>query len=257
MDHPAHMSPAPHAVVTRTSSGIGRAIAVALLAEGYRITGVDWAAAPDLIGSYSHLQCDLATEAGLATATAALAMAPAQVFVHAAGQMRTDAAPDVVADRGAALWLLHVVAPHRLAAALLPGMPDGVGRIVLLSSRASQGRAGRGLYAASKAGGEALVRSLALATLHRGITVNAVAPGPVVTAQTADPGRADAPVAKPPIGRMIAAEEIAATVGFLVSAAAGAITGQTLVQCGGLSLQPPAPEQAMQDAAQGGQDGAL
>ena len=81
--------------------------------------------------------------------------------------------------------------------------------------------------------------SMALTVMARGITVNAIAPGPVRTAQTTDPNRADAAVALPPMGRLIVPQEIAATVLFLLSDAAGAITGQTLVQCGGLSLAPP------------------
>lgn len=236
----------PLAVVTGSCSGIGRAVTMALLGDGYRVIGLDIAAAPALGGSYVHLQRDLSSMEALNTAEAALAAAiggrETKAFVHSAGVMRGDASPDLAADGGAALWTLHVAAPQRLAALLLPRMRSGDGRIVVISSRASQGRAGRGLYAASKAGSEALVRSLALQTMTRGVTVNAVAPGPVATAQSVDPGRADAPVATPPIGRMIAAEEIAATVLFLLSTAAGAVTGQTIVQCGGLSLAPPAPD---------------
>lgn len=251
------ISPAPMAVVTGSSSGIGRAVAAALLDQGCAVIGVDRDEAPALGGRYAHLRHDLAGAGGLSAAVAALSQTAAFAFVHCAGVMRSDAAPDMVESDGAPLWMLHVVAPHRLASALLPRMPDGAGRIVVVSSRASQGRAGRGLYAASKAGSEALVRSLALATLARGITVNAIAPGPVATAQSTDVGRADAPVATPPIGRMIAAEEIAASVAFLLSAGAGAITGQTLVQCGGLSLLPPAPTSAPMRSVDGGMNGAF
>jgi 3-oxoacyl-[acyl-carrier protein] reductase len=247
-------SPAPRAIVTGSASGIGRAIAVGLLDLGYSVSGIDIADDPDLPGPYSHLRHDLATSEGLAAALAAVASVPTHILVHAAGIMRGDAAQDIAQDHGAALWTLHVAAPQRLAETVLPNMPDHVGRIVVISSRAAQGRAGRGLYAASKAGSEALVRSLALAVLPRGIAVNAVAPGPVITAQSTDPARADAPVALPPIGRMITPEEIAATVLFLVSGPAGAITGQTLVQCGGLSLVPPRPGH---DLKEGQADGTI
>ncbi|WP_417599599.1 SDR family NAD(P)-dependent oxidoreductase [Pararhodobacter oceanensis] len=230
--------------MTGASSGIGRAIVRSLLLEGYMVTGVDRLEAPVHSQGYEHLICDLSTAQGITIAVNQLRVKSVQALVCAAGVMRSDAAEDARDTFGAALWMLHVAGPQRLAEALKPNMPEQVGRIAFLSSRASQGRAGRGLYAASKAGCEALVRSLALELLPRGITVNAVAPGPVATAQTLDPARADAPVALPPIGRMIAAQEVASTVVFLLSAQAGAITGQTLMQCGGLSLMPPQPSHA-------------
>lgn len=249
---PSESSSAPRAVVTGASSGIGRAVAAALLETGYDVIGIDRADAPDLGDAYTHLRHDLSTADDIEAAAQAIATAPTRVFVHSAGIVRTDASEGMQQSPGAVLWALHVAALQRLADAVLPQMPDGRGRIVVLSSRASQGRAGRGLYAASKAGCEALVRSLALANLHRGISVNAVAPGPVATAQSIDPARADAPIARPPIGRMVTAEEIASTVLFLVSASAGAITGQTLVQCGGLSLVPPAPDRSPREGQTNG-----
>lgn len=241
METNSAISSGPRAIVTGASSGIGRAISVGLLDLGYSVTGIDRATSPDLSEAYTHLCYDLATANGITAAAGEIAIGPVHVFVHAAGIMRSDTAQDVQQNLGTSLWALHVAAPQRLAEAVLPLMPDHAGRIVVISSRASQGRAGRGLYAASKAGCEALVRSLALATLRRGIAVNAVAPGPVDTAQSKDPARVDAHVALPPIGRMITAEEVAATVLFLASGPAGAITGQTLVQCGGLSLVTPVP----------------
>lgn len=235
-------------VVTGASSGIGLAVARSLIDAGSEVVGIDIAASPDIDGPYEHVRGDLSTVEGIGAVSAHLKERGCDGLVHAAGIMRTDANRDIADSLGAQLWALHVVAPQRLCAMLLPAMPDRTGRIVMLSSRASAGRAGRALYAASKAGSEALVRSLALEVMDRGITVNAVAPGPVETAQTTDPDRADAAVALPPLGRLIAPEEIAATVLFLLSDMAGAITGQTLVQCGGLSLAPPSPEPAQQGA---------
>lgn len=244
------------AVVTGTASGIGRAVAERLLADGWTVTGVDLQPAGPAHPAYRHVAADLATPEGIAAGLRALDGLQVRALVHAAGIMRSDAAPETRAGLGVGLWHLHVAAPMALAEALLPAMPDGLGRIVVIGSRAARGRAGRGLYAASKAGAEGLVRSLALACLGRGITVNAVAPGAVATAQSRDPARADAPVALPPIGRMIAAEEIAASVGFLLSPEAGAITGQTLHHCGGASLVPPSPPAAA-PRPQEGRDGTV
>lgn len=226
-------------VVTGSASGIGLAVTASLLEAEAGVVGIDIAGSPDLTSGYEHIRGDLSTFDGIAAVMAELRGRRCDALVHCAIIMRTDANADIAQSMGEALWALHVVAPQRLCELLLPTMPDRVGRVVVLSSRASAGRAGRALYAASKGGSEALVRSMALTVMARGITVNAIAPGPVRTAQTTDPNRADAAVALPPTGRLIVPQEIAATVLFLLSDAAGAITGQTLVQCGGLSLAPP------------------
>ncbi|MGM0743406.1 MAG: SDR family NAD(P)-dependent oxidoreductase [Pseudomonadota bacterium] len=235
----------PIAVVSGVASGIGQAVAQRFLSDGWRVVGLDRDLPPeDTLAPCKMFQADLAESEGIAKAEAALAKIAPVAFVHAAGIMRADNA-ETDADAGRALWTLHVAAANRLARSLMPRMPNGRGRVVLLSSRAAQGRAGRGYYAASKAALDGLARSLAAEHVARGLTVNVVAPAATDTPQLRDPARADAPPRALPIGRFIRPDEVAATVAFLASDAAGAITGQTIYQCGGASLaaaldQPPA-----------------
>ncbi|WP_108259639.1 SDR family oxidoreductase [Mangrovicoccus ximenensis] len=68
------------------------------------------------------------------------------------------------------------------------------------------------------------------------ITVNIVAPGATDTPMLRDPARAAERPKMPPVGRMVRPEEVAGTVAFLLGPDAGAITGQSLVICGGGSL---------------------
>ncbi|WP_349359161.1 SDR family oxidoreductase [Stappia sp.] len=218
-----------------------------LMADGYEVVGVDRVAGEtagasgagaEAAGDRQHetLRADLTAPDDLARVCAQVAGAPWSVFVHAAGIMRADADTRTWATAGRDLWLLHVGAAAHLAAALTPTMPTGRGRIVLLSSRAARGRAGRQLYAASKAALDGLARSLAADLIDRGITVNVVAPGATDTPMLRDPHRAAPMPPPPPLGRFVAAEEVAATVAFLASIEAGAITGQTLYQCAGAGL---------------------
>lgn len=113
------------------------------------------------------------------------------------------------------------------------------GRIVNLSSVvARMGNPGQSNYVASKAGIEGFTRSLAIEVASRGITVNAVAPGFIETDMTSQlsQDQVEEMLARVPAGRMGSADEVAEAVSYLVSDAAGYITGTTLAINGGLHM---------------------
>jgi 3-oxoacyl-[acyl-carrier protein] reductase len=231
---PSGGPPADHAVVTGVSSGIGAAIAVRLLREGWRVTGLSRTDPGRAEPGFSHRAVDLLDPAWLPAALEGLPRPTA--LVHAAGLMRAGSLGTLDAEAGRTLWRLHVEAASLLADALVPGMPDGTGRIVLIGSRTAAGAAGRSQYAASKAALVAMARSWAIELAPRGITANVVAPAATETPMLHDPARSTLPPRLPPIGRYIRPDEVAAMTAFLLGPEAGAITGQQIVICGGSSL---------------------
>lgn len=223
------------AVVTGSSSGIGHAIATALLDAGWQVTGFDRANSAITHAAYVHHTVDLTDTAALTAS--ARAHTGVDALVHAAGVLRVGKIGELDHAGGALMWKLHVDAATQLADVLLPAMAErGDGRVVLIGSRVAGGMAGRSQYAATKAALIALARSWAAEVAARGVTVNVVSPAATATAMLDDPGRASAIPKLPPIGRLIQPEEVAALVGFLLSPVAAAITGQDIQICGGSSL---------------------
>lgn len=113
------------------------------------------------------------------------------------------------------------------------------GRIVNITSVVGiTGNAGQANYAASKAGVIGLTRSVAKELAGRGVCVNAIAPGFIETDMTAELDEAARAqlLNTIPLGRIGQAEEIAATVDFLLGPGGTYITGQTIVVDGGMSL---------------------
>jgi NAD(P)-dependent dehydrogenase (short-subunit alcohol dehydrogenase family) len=226
---------AGHAVVTGSSSGIGRAIAEALLEAGWRVSGLDVARSPIAHAAFDPIAVDLSRCEAIASAAASLQDADA--LVHAAGVLRVGPLGELDHAAGELMWRLHVDAAARLADALVPAMAArGRGRVVFVGSRVAQGMPGRGQYAATKAALVALARSWAAEVAPRGVTVNVVSPAATATGMLQDPARAGSAPRLPPIGRLIEPGEIAALVGYLLSPSAAAITGQDIAICGGSSL---------------------
>ncbi|VTU16394.1 3-oxoacyl-[acyl-carrier-protein] reductase FabG [Variovorax sp. SRS16] len=223
------------ALVTGTSSGIGLAIALQLLDDGWEVTGFDIATATLDHPSFSPVQVDLSDGAAIDAATSALG--PVQALVHAAGVLRVAPLGALRAEDGQRMWQLHVDAASRLANRVVPAMvAAGHGRVVLLGSRVAVGSPGRSQYAASKAALIAFARSWAAEVVASGVTVNVVSPAATATPMLGDPSRAAASPVLPPIGRLIEPREVASLVGYLLSPAAAAITGQDIRICGGASL---------------------
>jgi NAD(P)-dependent dehydrogenase (short-subunit alcohol dehydrogenase family) len=223
------------AVVTGSSSGIGRAIAEHLLAQGWRVRGVDLAPATLSHDAFEAIALDLSD--GAAIARMADRFQDAQALVHAAGVLRVGALGSLDAAAGDLMWRLHAQAATVLADIMVPRMAERrSGRVVLIGSRVAQGMPGRSQYAATKAALVAMARSWASECAAQGVTVNVVSPAATETSMLQDPARAGSAPRMPPIGRLIKPAEIAALVAYLLSPAAAAITGQDIAICGGSSL---------------------
>ncbi|PNH85588.1 SDR family NAD(P)-dependent oxidoreductase [Arthrobacter sp. AFG20] len=226
------MTGARHAIVTGCSSGIGRAIAERLLADGWAVTGLS-RSETSLGHGFRWLHADLSDPASVAET--AVRIDPADALVHAAGYQRTALLGELDPEALAGMFAVHVGAASALANEVVPRMPDG-GRVLLIGSRTSTGAAGKSQYAATKAALMGMGRTWAQELAPRGITVNVLSPGPTDTPMLADPGRAATPPKVPALGRLVDPEDVAALAGFLLGPHGKSITGQNYVICGGASL---------------------
>jgi 3-oxoacyl-[acyl-carrier protein] reductase len=161
------------------------------------------------------------------------------ILINNAGINRDAMAAKMTEEQWDAVLSVNLKGTFLCAQAALPGMRErGWGRVVNTSSIGSLGNVGQANYAASKAGVIGLTKTLALEYAKYGVTVNAVAPGPVMTAMLA--GVPDAIreriVARVPVGRIASPDEIASVHVFLASDEAAFITGQIIFADGGMSV---------------------
>ena len=227
------------AIVTGTSSGIGQAIALKLLTEGWHVHGLDVAPSTIHHAQFSSWTLDLTQSGELEGALDQMvAQHLPQVLVHAAGVLRVGSVGQLDMQAGQLMWQLHVDVATRLANRILPIMKQARrGRMILVGSRVSSGIAGRSQYAATKAAILSLARSWAAESIAEGVTVNVVSPAATDTPMLKDPARVSTAPRLPPIGRLIQADEVAALVAYLTRPEAAAITGQDIAICGGASVQ--------------------
>ena len=234
--------------ITGASSGIGRAIAEALAAEGAHVilsgrrdealrevaTAIggdplvlpfdttDFAALPDLV------------------AQAAAWRGRLDILVNNAGVTRDNLAMRMKDEEWDMVIETNLKSVFRLSRAVMRGMMKArAGRIINLSSVVGHaGNAGQANYCASKAGVSGMSRSMARELGSRNITVNCVAPGFIDTAMTKalEEKQRAALVANVPLGRLGTPEDVAAAVGFLASPAAAYITGTTIHVNGGMYM---------------------
>lgn len=232
------------AVVTGGATGIGAAIVRHLLGAGYEVVVLDRQASKEAHAKLTAVAVDLFDNAALTKAAADIA-ARFQVthLVHNAGTIRPASIEDTTIEDLQALAQLHIGVALTLAQAVLPGMKARrFGRIVLMSTRGALGLANRTAYGSTKAGVIGLARSWALELAPAGITVNAVAPGPIGDTDmfrgVIPPGdpREQTLAAAIPVKRLGRSDDVARAVMFFADPANDFVTGQTLYVCGGSSV---------------------
>jgi 3-oxoacyl-[acyl-carrier protein] reductase len=236
------------ALVTGGSGGIGGAIARALHRQGATValTGTRGAVLEELaaeLGERAHaITADLADPeaADLLVREAEAAMGRLDILVNNAGLTRDNLALRLREEDWQAVIDVNLTAAFRLTRAALRGMVRRRhGRVICITSVVGvTGNAGQANYAASKAGLIGMAKSLAAETASRGITVNCIAPGMIVTAMTdklSDEQRSRIAAAIP-MGRFGASEDIAAAAVYLASAEAAYVTGQTFHVNGGMAM---------------------
>ncbi len=239
------------ALVTGASGGIGAAIATALHAQGAAValsgTRVEvlealaaYLGGGDRVKVVPGNLADAATTEALFKAAEAALGGKVDILVNNAGLTRDGLAMRMKDDDWEMVLDVNLTAGFRLARAALRGMMKRRwGRIIGITSVVGvTGNAGQANYAASKAGMIGMSKSLAAEVGSRGITVNCVAPGFIVTPMTdvLAQDQKDRLVAAIPAGRLGSPADVATSVVFLASEEASYVTGQTVHVNGGMAM---------------------
>ena len=237
------------ALVTGASRGIGRAIALALAAQGHKVVGTATTEAgaqaiADALAPHGGRGIALDVTDGAAADAAVDAIVKAEgglhVLVNNAGITRDQLAMRMKDEDWDAVLDTNLKAVFRLSRAVLRTMmKQRWGRIVNVTSVVgASGNAGQANYAAAKAGVAGMTRALARELGSRNVTVNCVAPGFIATDMTdALPEAQKAALLQQiPLARLGTPDEVAHAVAFLASPLAGYITGAELHVNGGMYM---------------------
>jgi 2-hydroxycyclohexanecarboxyl-CoA dehydrogenase len=243
------------AFVTGAGSGIGRAIARRLAADGLAvaIADIDAAGAAETVkaistagGTAQAVPCDVADFAAVQSAVAAAraALGPLAVLVNNAGWDRLEPFADNAPELWDKLIAVNLKGPIHCTRAALDDLIAAHGKIVSISSDAARvGSSGEAVYAACKGGIISFSKTMARELARHRVTVNVVCPGPTrtalldqITAGETGAKVIDAMTRAVPFRRLGTPEEIAAAVAFFASPDADFITGQVLSVSGGLTM---------------------
>jgi 2-hydroxycyclohexanecarboxyl-CoA dehydrogenase len=227
------------AVVTGGGSGIGRAVADRLRADGYHVATIDLNPSDDEFAQTADVTDRAQVEGALSAIRAQLG--PVGILVNAAGLDGFKRFTDITFEEWQKVVDVNLNGVFHCIQAVLADMVDaGWGRIVNISSSSTHsGTPYMSHYVAAKSAVNGLTKSLALEYGPAGITVNAVPPGFIDTPMLRNAearGRlrnVQATIDATPVRRMGRPEDIAAACAFLISEEAGYITGQILGVNGG------------------------
>ena len=236
---------APRALVIGGRRGIGAAVVETLAARGFAVTYTYRTDPGPFDPSIVGQRLDLADKPAVEAFAKAQEDAPAwDALVQVGGTTYDSLAAMMDQDKAEAVMQVNYFAFARIARAVVrPMMRARTGRIVAIGSVigqvASQGNAA---YAATKAALLAYVRTLAIESARRGVTVNYVAPGFVDTEMMAPFAAYKAPTeGRIPAGRFAQPAEIAAVVAFLASKEASYVNGAYIPVDGGLTASAGIP----------------
>ncbi len=242
------------ALVTGAARGIGAAVAVRLAEEGHDVAvlDLDAGACADTVNAVKAkgrnalaVGADVSDETSVTEAIAKIAegLGAPLILVNNAGVLRDNLLFKMDLSDWRTVMDVHLGGAFLMSRAAQRFMTEaGWGRIINMSSTSALGNRGQANYSAAKAGLQGFTKTLAIELGRYGVTVNAVAPGFVVTAMThATAERMGVPfdqfenavVKQIPVGRAGQPEDIANAVAFFADERSSFVSGQVLYVAGG------------------------